>query len=73
MSTIKNGQILLYCYFNKIIKEPGTSLQSPAFSQKHVRNVCHTAQQYLSKFHFDRTYDSKEIIISVTCIMQQYL
>ena len=26
-----------------IIKEPGTSFQSPAFSQKHVKNVCHTA------------------------------
>ena len=43
MSTIKNGQILLYCRFNKIIKKPGTSFQSPAFSLKHVRNVCHTA------------------------------
>ena len=30
-------------HFNKIIKEPGTSFQSPALSQKHVRNVCHTA------------------------------
>ena len=27
----------------KIMKEPGTSFQSPAFSQKHIRNVCHTA------------------------------
>ena len=53
MSTIKNGQILLYCHFNKIIKEPGTSFQSPAFSQKHVRNVCATAHLYLTKFHFD--------------------
>ena len=43
MSTIKNGQILLYYHFNKIIKEPGTSFQSPSFSQKHVRNVFHTA------------------------------
>ena len=43
MSTIKNGQIFLYCYFNKIIKETGTTFQSPAFSQKHVRNVFHTA------------------------------
>ena len=51
MSTIKNDQILLYCHFNKIIKEPGTSFQSPAFSQKDVRNVCHTAHQYLTKFH----------------------
>ena len=73
MSTIKNGQILLYCHFNKITKEPGTSFQSAAFSQKHVRNVCHTAHQYLTKFHFDRTQDSKEISISVTYIMQQYL
>ena len=37
---MKNGQILLYCNFNKIIKEPGTSSQSPAFSQKHGGNVC---------------------------------
>ena len=43
MSTIKNGQISLYGHFNKIIKCPGTSCQSPALSQKHVRNVCHTA------------------------------
>ena len=43
MSTMKNGQISLYCCFNKIIKGPGTSFQSPALSQKHVRNVCHTA------------------------------
>ena len=65
MSTIKNGQILL-CHFNKIMKEPGTNFQSPAFCQKHVRNVCHTAHQYLTKFHFDRTQNSKEISISVT-------
>ena len=26
--------------FIKIIKEPGTSFQSPTFSQKHVRKVC---------------------------------
>ena len=25
-----------------IIKGPGTSFQSPAVKQKHVRNVCHT-------------------------------
>ena len=29
MSTIKNGQISLSCHFNKIIKGPGTSFQSP--------------------------------------------
>ena len=36
-----NGQISLYCH--KIIKGPGTSFQSPALNQKHVRNVYHTA------------------------------
>ena len=39
----KNGQISLYCLFNKIIKGSGTSFQSPALSQKHFRNVCHKA------------------------------
>ena len=73
MSTIKNGQILLYCHFNEIIKEPGTSFQTPAFSQKHTKNVCHTAHQYLTKFRFDSPYDSKKISKSVTCIMQHYL
>ena len=34
--TIKNGQISLYFRFNKIIKGPWTSFQSPALSQKHV-------------------------------------
>ena len=58
----KYGQISPYYHFNKIIKEPGTSIQSPALSQKHVRNVCHTA-----KFHFDSTLGSKER--SITSIM----
>ena len=40
----KYGQISLYCHFNKIIKGPGASFQSPALNQKHIRNVCHTAQ-----------------------------
>ena len=54
MSTIKNGQILLYCHFNKIIKESGTSFQSPALSQKHGRNV---SQMFVMsyKFYFDST------------------
>ena len=43
MSAIKNGQILLYCHFDKIIRGSGTSYQFPALGQKHVRNVCHTA------------------------------
>ena len=42
MSVIKNGQNSLYRHFNKIIKGPGTSFQSPALTQKHVRIVCHT-------------------------------
>ena len=42
MTAIKNGQISLYSYFNKIIKEPEISFQSPALSQKLARNVCHT-------------------------------
>ena len=29
--------------FNKVIKGFGISLQSPALSQKHVRNVCQIA------------------------------
>ena len=43
MSTIKNDQISIYCHFNKIIKKPGTSFQSPALSRKHVTNIFHTA------------------------------
>ena len=43
MSNMKKGQISLYCRFNKIIKGPGTSSQSLALNQKHIRNVCHTA------------------------------
>ena len=73
MSTIKNGQISLYFRFNKVIKEPGTSFQSSPFNQKDVKNVCHTAHQYLTKFYFDSTQDSKEISVSVTSINQQYL
>ena len=43
MSTTENGQISLYCRFDKIMIEPETSFQSPALSQKHARNVSHTA------------------------------
>ena len=50
---MKNGQISLYCHFNKIIKGPGTSFQSPALNQKHIKNVCQTAHEYLTKFHFN--------------------
>ena len=52
MSTIKNGQISLYCHFNKIIKD--------------ARNVCNKRHQSLTKFYFDSTLDSKEISVSVT-------
>ena len=44
MSNVKNGQISRYCDFNKIIKEPGTSFQSPESIQKHIRNVCHAVR-----------------------------
>ena len=64
MFTIKNCQILLYCHFNKIIKESGTSFEYPILSQKHVRNFCLTAYYYLTKFLFQSTQDSKEISIS---------
>ena len=40
---MKNGQISLYCRFNKIIKGPGISFQSSALNQKYIRNVWHTA------------------------------
>ena len=43
MSFIKNGQILLYCPFNKIIKGPETTFWASVLSQKHIRYVCHTA------------------------------
>ena len=69
MSSIKNGQISLYCHLNKIIKRPGTSFQSPPLRQKYVRNICHTVHQYLTKFHFDNTQNSREINISVTSII----
>ena len=55
MSTSKNSQISIYCRFNNIIKESGTSFESPALCQKHVRNVSHTAQWYLTKLHFGST------------------
>ena len=44
MLTIKNGQMSIFCHFNKMVKGPGTSFQSPAMGRKHVRNVCHNAQ-----------------------------
>ena len=46
MSAIKNDPISPYCRFNKIIKGPGTSFQSPAVTQKHVRSVCHATQSF---------------------------
>ena len=55
MSSIKNDQISLHCHFYKIIKGPGARFQSPALSQKYVRNICHTVHWFLTKFHFDKT------------------
>ena len=37
------NELSLYFRFNKIIKGPGNSSQSPALNQKQIRNVCHTA------------------------------
>ena len=45
MTAIKNGQILQYCHFNKIIKGSRTSFLSIALSQSHVRNVSHISQK----------------------------
>ena len=59
MSNIKNDQILLYFRFNKIIKGPRTSFQSPALTQNHFRNASHTGHQYFTKFPFDSTQESK--------------
>ena len=44
----QNGSISPYWHFNK-------SFPSPTKGQKHVRNVCHTAHKYLTKFHSDST------------------
>ena len=38
MSTSKNSQIAIYYRFNNIIKESGTSFESPALCQEHVKN-----------------------------------
>ena len=51
------------------MKGSGTNFQSETLSLKHVRNVCHTTHQYLTKFHYDRIQISKFISISVTSIM----
>ena len=62
MLTIKNGQILLYCYFNKIIKGPGTSFQFAVLSQKYIPVYIYLiAYQYLTKLLFESASDSKEI------------
>ena len=47
MSTINNA-LILSCHFNEIMKGPGISFQSLALSEKQVRNVYHTGDQYLT-------------------------
>ena len=74
MPTIKYGQILLYCHFNKIKK--GSDFQFLVPNQFPVSRIepktcqkclfCSTL--YLTKFHFESTQDSKEISISVTTL-----
>ena len=66
MSTIKNGHILLYCHFNKFKKEPGTSLQSTENLSKNLLEMCHKTHYYLTKFHCDSIWGSKEISMDVT-------
>ena len=44
MSTIKNGESRNIFILIRSIKCPGTSFQSTALNQNHLRNVCHTAQ-----------------------------
>ena len=57
---INNGQILLYCHFNKIIKGPGTPVffQSLVLNQKHIINVIiqHTSiwTNFILKFNRTR-------------------
>ena len=36
------SQTVRNCHFNKMMEGPKTYFQSPALSQKYVRNVCHT-------------------------------
>ena len=47
---------MLYWHFNKIIKGPGTSFQSPALSQKNVRNVCRVAYDDVTDEYQELTY-----------------
>ena len=62
MLTIKNGQILLYCYFNKIIKGSGTNFHFAVLSQKYIPVYIYLiAYQYLTKLFFESALDSKEI------------
>ena len=51
--------MLLYFYFDKIVKGSGTSFQFWALRQIHDKNVCHMVDWYLTKFHFDSSQDSK--------------
>ena len=55
---------IIVSYFNKIIKRPGITFQFSVLSQKYVTNICSTAHKYLTKFHIDSTWNSKEINIS---------
>ena len=52
MSTIKNGQILLYCHFNKILKWPGTGFQSPTLGQKYIRKCLSFRTPVFDKISF---------------------
>ena len=65
MSAIKNGQISLYCHFNKIIKGPGTSFQS-FFLETEKSLILHIVNQN----HCSNYLPSKHGVISFLCSLR---
>ena len=61
---MKNGQILIYCHFNKIIKGPGTSFQSPALSQ--TSTICGNTYDDVTIFEICVFHKNKNLYISRT-------
>ena len=82
MSTIKNEQILLFCHFNKFIKEPGTSLSSLHYVSDATNfeicgfhnnpDILRTKHYFFFKWknslitHQALLYDKKSIVAGVT-------
>ena len=65
MSAIENDQILIYCHSNKVMKETGTSFQSPALSQKHGKGNVGMIE-WVVVFHWLRVCDYFFFILSAT-------